>query len=223
LLASSFVPAEAAIVSALFEGGDSVPGAQSVPSNGNDCSGYFNGLANGFNNCEIGSVFDDPTTIATSVIKYNRADGDPIGGTAGSVERNTALHPTISGSEFAFSNLPDDESKSGTWTYTPGAGDPGVRFWAAKAGTAFTLFWDIGDDTSGTCAGGEDIANFTVACLDLAVSVTEGTWTTPNNRGLSHITFYHGDLAPVPLPASVIGLMAGLGALGGLRRLRKAT
>ena len=71
------------------------------------------------------------------------------------IEINSGLFPSIDGSEFVLS-FADAVGTSGTWTYTPGAGDPGITFWVAKGGAFFNLFTD-----------------------DSGAAVTTGTWVTP--------------------------------------------
>ena len=130
--------------------------------------------------------------------------------------------PTIDGDEFTFSNTGTDNS-TGDWVYAPDANDPGIRYWVAKAGggttSGFTLFWDV--DTSSTVSGGVcDAAGdiYTVACLNEAIVQTSGSWSTPLDKELSHLTFY--DTEPpvvVPLPAAVWlfgSALVGLVALG---------
>jgi hypothetical protein len=165
----------------------------------NDCSGEF---GQGFENC----TFNESPIIA----KYNIGGGWQI---------NTDLFPTVDGSEWTFSpnDPPEGDDTEGTWTYTPGAGDPDIRYWTAKGGPGFNLFFDVTDPTD------ECIANPST-CYDLANVVTSGNWNTPlnpNNErpyGISHISFYDtGSDVPVPLP-STLALM-GLGLLT-LRKLR---
>ena len=144
---------------------------------GNDCSGVF---GQGFGNCAYNG--------SPIIIKFN---------TGGAVEINTALFPTITGAEFSFS-----PTASGTWTYTPGAGDPVITAYVAKGGNSFIVFSNDGDPNS-------------------------GVWLTPNNNGgnqagLSHLSFYdtRGSVG-VPEPASMLIFGAALLGLGAAARRRK--
>jgi len=175
---------------------------------GNDCSGYF---GRGFDSCTIFVEHEgENIDLAHVVAKFN-------GGLSLS-EANDELFPNITGDEFSFS---DDvaENKTGTWTYTAGTDDPGIRYWTAKAGNGFTLFWDVADsalDTGGVCDV-DDV--YTFACLDAAQFLTSNSWATPRNKELSHITFY-GTTA-VPVPAAIWLLGSALGGLGFMRRRSK--
>ena len=151
---------------------------------GNDCSGAF---GQGFGNCKIPANIDpDKSPI---IIKFNFNNGVP-----GAVELNSGLFPSINGSEFNLIFV-DAEGKTGTRTYTPGPGDPGVTFWVAKGGPNFNLF----TDSSG-------------------LAVTTGTWFTPLNPGgnqaaLSHIHYYDttgGGGTQVPVPGTLVLLGTGL-------------
>ena len=102
----------------------------------NDCSGVF---GQGFANCKIPSKFDP--NESPIIIKFNFSDGVP-----GAIEINSGLFPTIDGSEFSFDFTGD--GATGTWTYNPGAGDPGINFFVAKGGPDFNLFSNLGDPLS---------------------------------------------------------------------------
>ena len=156
---------------------------------GNDCSGVF---GQGFANCAIPANIDPNETPI--IIKF---DFDPT--TAETIEINSALFPTIDGSEFDFSGT----GPTGTWTYTPGAGDPGINFFVAKGGPGFNLFSNLGDPLTDDWF----------------------TPTNPNNQqlyGLSHLSFYDTDGGgDVPEPTTLLLLGAGLFAAGFARRRAK--
>lgn len=184
----------------------------------NDCKGYFNGpdseFGTGFSACEIFATEDGEAIKLSPVIVKFAANL--------TVSEVSTDFPTIDGDEFTFSNTGTDNS-TGDWVYAPDANDPGIRYWVAKAGggttSGFTLFWDV--DTSSTVSGGVcDAAGdiYTVACLNEAIVQTSGSWSTPLDKELSHLTFY--DTEPpvvVPLPAAVWlfgSALVGLVALG---------
>lgn len=150
---------------------------------GNDCSGVFGAS---FNDCRIPSTYDPEMTPV--IIKFN-ADGTVS-------EINSALFPTISGSEFSFTF---GDSDTGSWTYTPGAGDPAtlVSFFVAKGGDSFNLF---SVNSNGPNA-----------------------WFTPDGAGLSHLTFYEGAADNVvPEPGTLLLVGSGLLAAQRWRRTRSA-
>jgi hypothetical protein len=151
---------------------------------GNDCSGV---LGQGFFNCAIPSTFDLNTSPV--IIQFN-ADGTVN-------EINSALFPTISGNEFSFTF---NSASTGSWTYTPGAGDPAtlVSFFVAKGGDGFNLFSVNGNGPN--------------------------SWFTPLNNnggpsGLSHLTFFGGGSEAV-VPEPTTWLLVGSGLMFA-RRFRK--
>lgn len=118
----------------------------------------------------------------------------------------------------------ESEPVAGTWTHTPGAGEPRILFWVAKAGPRFTVFWE--QDANGAVL--PQAANHWAA--GPAAVGRKGVLDDPDLRGLSHLSFYGGsgtyDVqdgfsggvsdrdAQVPLPPSLGLLGLGLAGLG---------
>ena len=160
---------------------------------GNDCAGVF---GSGFSACSVPA--DPANGIPSSspiIIKFNFGDD----GSIGVVEINSAMFPTVDGSEFSFT-FDSGGTGTGTWTYTPGAGDPAILAFVAKGGNAFNLFSTLGLYT--------DVAYY-----------------TPNNAsgrpaGLSHMSFYDTGMVKLPEPGTLIMLGLGLLAMGIVYRRR---
>lgn len=167
----------------------------------NDCSGYF---GSGFGSCQIFADDNKDVLLSPVIAKYGFGDD------AEEDEFNTDKFPSFDGNEISF------DLNAQTWAYTPGENDPGIRYVAAKGSNAFNLFWYVDDATVGTACDGS--SSFTFDCLNLALSVEEGSWTTPlnasgNQSGLSHLTFYDSD-PPVLVPEPGTMGLIGLGLLG---------
>ena len=184
----------AALAAVLSLAGISSASAAFIASyDGNDCAGAF---GQNFPNCVAPAAPDQGVPNDTPIIiKFNFNDN----GTLGAVEINDAMFPTIDGSEFSFDFGGDGNTGTGTWTYAPGLGDPGILAFTVKGGNAFNYFSTGGDYT--------DVAYF-----------------TPNNAsgapaGLSHLSFYDtGEVVPEPGTLALLGL--GLLGLGTARRRR---
>jgi PEP-CTERM motif len=159
---------------------------------GNDCAGVF---GQPFADCKIPARIDPNETPI--IIKFELTAGGTF-----TTEINSALFPTIDGSEFSFDFT--GEGGTGTWTYNPGAGDPLINFFVAKGGPNFNLFSNLGDPNSDDWF----------------------TPTNPNNNlpfGLSHLSFYDEDGGgQVPEPTTLLLLGAALVAAGVARRRVKA-
>jgi hypothetical protein len=190
----------------------------------NDCAGYFNPTGtSGFDACTIFVNSNDEQVELSPVISKNNYDDT---GTLTSTETNGTLFPSVDGSEFTVTLNGTTNNTGGSWTYSRGADDPGVRYWVSKAGGGgtsgggFNLYWTVDQLTTinnGVCAGTE---LYTESCLSEAVLVSSGTFFNPEDKTLSHITFY--DTGEVPLPAAVWLFGSGLVALAGIKRRRKS-
>lgn len=156
-------------------------GAQASPIigtfDGNDCAGV---LGRPFANC----AYQGSPIIA----KFDLNNGNFIG------EINSTIFPTVTGGEFSI--IYNANTNSGSWTYTPGAGDPLITVFVVKWGPQFTIFANDGDPNS-------------------------GSFVIPGRQGLSHISFYDTKV-PVPVPASLALFGVALSGLGLALRRRAA-
>ena len=181
---------------------------------GNDCVGEF---GSPFANCAV----PDPNggdPLSAIMAKFDAVNdeitGDIIDFTA---QFNTAVFPSLDGSEFSVDPA-SANGGTGFFTYTPGAGDPLLRYWVAKAANGFILYYLVDTDVGTSRAD--------------AIAVTDGFWVTPQGpqgpRGLSHITFYDtttgsngGGSATVPEPSSSALALIAVGALAATFRYRR--
>lgn len=184
----------------------------------NDCSnGFFHEDGykgyTGFSACRIAIEDTNGVTIKLSDVIAKFDTGTSLTPT---YTESKQFEDDVQQSDWQFgkdTNTPDsgdltDAYKQGNWNY--GNTFPGIRFWTAKASNGFNLFWVVDKDTDGTSPDACDPNSFTLGCLNLAKTVTSGSWTTPAKdngqlRGLSHITFFGGIGTTPPCDPSAPG------------------
>lgn len=136
----------------------------------------------------------DPTGSPV-IAKYDTPDRE----TTGKWSINSLFSGVLSSMFTLVFN--DSEGKSGSWTYNQGSCTtcPVVTSYTVKAGNGFRWYY-----------------------TDPKEAIFSGTWGTPRNKGLSHITFYDtAPPAPIPLPAAGFLLMGALAGLGLMKRHRQ--
>ena len=158
-------------------------------------------VVEGSNDCagDLGRPPNCSVNGSPLIAKYDWSENDTYDFTAGTFG-------SIDGSEFDISS---GDAGTGTWTYTPGTDDPAVRYWSVKAGNGYIIYWLTEGET------GE---------LDDAVAAPTGValpWITPEERDLSHISFYDAGGIVVPEPGTIA--LLGLGLIGiALSRRRRS-
>ncbi|MDX2367623.1 MAG: PEP-CTERM sorting domain-containing protein [Colwellia sp.] len=167
-----------------------------------DCSGqnaYFNTLGNSFDACSISVLKEDNTLAYLSdvLIKFDFNDNGAIQQTTVGDQYIGDIDGDSFGDQSSDISFDDGTNTSGEWIYNQNNYTyPDIRFWTAKAGNDFLLFWQVDSAEIPTNCSSEigDLSNLSFACMNLAQSVTEGTWSTPHNNanGLSHIAFFGG-------------------------------
>ncbi len=166
-------------------------------SEANDCAGLFSN-PNGFASCRIPAGIDPMQSPIIIKFGYDKDTG------LFTPTINTALFPSIDGTEFTLTPTGNDYT-TGIWTYHPGSNDPEIHWFVAKAGNDFKLYNNPGDPDS-------------------------DSWETPVGQrgqplGLSHLSFYgSGGLlsaSVVPEPNSSGLALLALGLVGASLAVRR--
>jgi hypothetical protein len=158
-------------------------------------------VVEGSNDC-AGDLGTPPNCFVNDsplIAKYDWLEDDTYSFTAGTFG-------SIDGSEF---DLSTGDAGTGTWTYTPGADDPAVLYWSVKAGNGYIIYWLTEGETGG------------LADAVAAPGGVELPWITPEERDLSHISFYDSGSVVVPEPGTLALLGLGLIGIALGRRLRR--
>lgn len=196
-------PAAAASLVTISVNQDDVPDPDQGNPN-NVCAGAF---GQPFDSCDVG--FPLGLEISPVILKFESGKVE----VAEQYQEDNGKGISDDGSEFTFSSEDLFDSKSGSWEYDPGEGDPLVKYWAAKGGQGFELYWTVHEEdtqSEGVCFGDN---LFTQECLEAAIAVTEGEWEI-DTGDLSNLTFFNSaqehddDGQDIPEPAAMAGLMA---------------
>lgn len=162
----------------------------------NDCNNaYFQDPGNkSFDTCKvaIGEFGVDKVYLADVIAKFDTNSSSNPDYTESS---KYSAHIDSSDWGFGDGTKLSEDNKSGSWSYT--GGYPGIRFWTAKVGNGFNLFWIVDDNDEANAACSPE--TYTLDCLNLAKTVTTGSWVTPNNKGLSHLTFFWWNNIRMPI------------------------
>ena len=156
-----------------------------ITETSNDCgtNKYFDdpydGI-NGFDSCRISVMNGNELAYLSDVIIQFGGNDDDFDG---SHDISSNYVGQVQASDFDLTS--NDSNTSGSWVYNDDQFKyPDIRFWTAKAGNDFVLFWQV-DSTEipENCLTGTNNFNLSYACMSLAESVTTGSWTTPVNNG----------------------------------------
>jgi hypothetical protein len=182
----------------------------------NDCGGgnnnqYFYDGNSGFDNCKI---FVEDSNGIKQYLSDTIAKFDTENKSITNSDFDASSAYNVVKSDWVFTDSVASDS-TGTWTYNEDVHTyPDIRFWTAKSSNGFRLFWVIentADTTDDFCIAGNNAstsANLNFDCMNLAISVTNGQWVSPNGS-LSHLTFFGGlcngpDCGNPPNPDTVV-------------------
>lgn len=163
----------------------------------NDCAGYYSN-PDDFSSCiiyaeDLGQGDGD---ISSIIVKYDVEEGWEI----------STNWPDFDETSIDLMGTMQGDS-SGSWSY----GGDEIRFWVIKSSTGFRVYYDTDD------AACSDANASTFNCMVNATMVNGGDWTTINQQGISHISFYNSEVI-VPEPGTLA--LIGLGLLGMSMRRR---
>ena len=154
---------------------------------GTDCSGK-GGFANCYANPD-GTITQGTTQGGSPAIWKINSDGS---------KETSSTFPSITGSEFSVTYFGGTNTLN--FTYTPGADDPTIHYFAIKQANSTALYYDSDPITAGS--------------INL-----DGLF--PNNPGFSHITFFDTGDPAVPEPGVWALLITGFFGIGSMLRRRR--
>lgn len=207
-LAAAFVTWGAGAASAAVIG----PFPDTTNPGGNVCP------AGDLSGCVLNIDLDDDGDLdpTPAIIKFNLSD---VLSDAVDFDQINSQFGSVTGGEFTFGNFvvkdnnPNEVVKL-DFTYTLGTGDPGITAVAVKAGTGYTVSTDFTFD-AGVFTG----TLFGVGCSSTVLSGS-------SCKAVSNLVFFDTAVPPsgvIPLPASALLLLGGIGGFGALRSFRRKT
>lgn len=167
----------------------------------NDCAGYYSN-PNNFSSCIIYAedLGQGDGNVSSVIAKYDVEEDE---------WEVSTFWPDFDETLINLNGTVEEDAH-GSWSY---AGDE-ILFWVVKSATGFRVFYFADDDT---CVDGIASAG-SFGCMSSALHSHSGDWWTISEQGISHITFYNGEVVAEPGTLALLGL----GLLGmGLRRRRK--
>ncbi|MGY6530498.1 MAG: hypothetical protein ACXITR_11280 [Cyanobacterium sp.] len=214
------------------KGKNSPPEGTFIPvTENNDCAGFF---GRPFKRCDVGQGLTPKANIAPILAKLDTGSGKDAGWTVNEEIFSSNTRSTL----IDGFTVQDASGKTGTratgnsgkWSFdgsipdlnTSGRNIPGITHWSSKSSTGFVLSWIVDRDdetTTQVCNLGNlaDPNNYNRNCLNAALIVSSGNWSTPTSQGLSHISFY-GKEIPEPSTAIPAIFLFGLAGLYGRKK-----